>query len=109
MVTNLNLYSSDGVRVDNPRPTGKKKEKQEAVVLVEVAWIDAYTEAGWSEYEPEKVETKTYGLLVKKTRDWVTLAMTREKNYWGNLWHIPTKNVVNIRPIEEIRKTDPNT
>jgi len=102
MVTNLNLYSSDGVRVDNPRPTGKKEKSKEAVVLVEVSWIDSYTDGGWAEYEPEKVETKTYGLLVKKTKDWVTLAMTKEKGYWGNLWYIPTKNVVNIRPIEGV-------
>jgi len=102
MVTNLNLYSTNGVRVDNPRPIRKKEKGQKAITLVEVSWIDSYTEAGWSEYEPEKVETKTYGLLVKKTRDWVTLAMTRERNYWGNLWYIPTKNVVTIRPIETI-------
>ena len=95
--------------MDTPRPIRKKeKVKEEVVVLVEVSWIDSYTDGGWAEYAPEKVETKTYGLLVKKTRDWVTLAMTKEKGYWGNLWYIPTKNVVNIRPIEEIRKTDPN-
>ena len=94
--------------MDSPRPIGKKEKSKKALTLVEVSWIDSYTEAGWSEYAPEKVETKTYGLLVKKTRDWVTLAMTQEKNYWGNLWYIPTKNVVNIRPIEEIRKTDPD-
>jgi len=94
--------------MDSPRPIRKKEKSKEGVVLVEVSWIDSYTDGGWAEYAPEKVETKTYGLLVKKTKDWVTLAMTKEKGYWGNLWYIPTKNVVNIRPIEEIRKTDPN-
>ena len=102
MVTNLNLCSTNGARVDTPRPIRKKEKSKKAITLVEVSWIDSYTEAGWSEYNPEKVETKTYGILVKKTREWVTLAMTREKNYWGNLWYIPTKNVVSIRSIETI-------
>jgi hypothetical protein len=103
MVARLSYITPDGARVDTPRPIRKKeKGKEEVVVLVEVSWIDSYTDGGWSEYAPEKVETVTYGLLVKKTKDWVTLAMTKEKGYWGNLWYIPTKNVTKIRPIEEI-------
>ena len=70
--------------------------------LVEVSWLDSYTEAGWVEFSPEKKETKTYGLLVDESEDWTTLAMTKEKGYWGNLWYIPTKNVVSIRTIEEL-------
>jgi hypothetical protein len=85
--------------MDTTRTTRKKEEK---LTLVEVFWIDAYTDGGWSEYEPETVETRTFGLLVKKTKDWLTLAMTKEKDYWGNLWYIPTKNVNKIRVIEEI-------
>tara|TARA_R100000687_G_scaffold59822_1_gene48256 strand:+ start:53 stop:277 length:225 start_codon:yes stop_codon:yes gene_type:complete len=72
------------------------------VRLVEVSWLDSYTEASWAEYNPEKKETKTYGLLVEENADWTTLAMTKEKGYWGNLWYIPTKNVTGTRVIEEL-------
>ena len=27
--------------------------------------------------------------------------MTEEKGYWGNLWYIPTRNVVKVRVIED--------
>ena len=72
------------------------------VKLVEVAWLDAYAEASWAEYNPEKKETKTYGLLVDENEYWTTLAMTKEKGYWGNLWYIPTKNVQSMRVVEEL-------
>ena len=85
--------------MDTTRTTRKEKEK---LKLIEVSWVDSYTDGGWSEYEPETIETKTYGLLVKKTKAWLTLAMTKEKGYWGNLWYIPTKNINSIRVIEEI-------
>ena len=71
------------------------------VKLVEVLWLDSYTEASWAEYSPEKKETKTYGLLVDENEDWTTLAMTKEKDYWGNLCYIPTRNVTTMRVIEE--------
>ena len=92
---------TDDSRVDSTRPVRKKKEGKEGVVLVEISWIDSYTDGGWAEYSPETVETKTYGLLVKKTKEWTTLAMTKEKGYWGNLWYIPTKNILRIRVIED--------
>lgn len=79
-----------------------RKEKEKRLEVVEVSWIDAYTEASWAEYEPETIETKTYGILVGKTREWTTLAMTSDKHFWGNLWHIPTKNVVSMRVIETL-------
>ncbi len=91
---------ADGPRVDTAR--APRKEKEKGLKLVEVCWVDAYTEASWAEYKPETIETKTYGLLVGKTRQWTTLAMTQEKGYWGNLWYIPTKNVVSIRVIETL-------
>tara|TARA_R100000789_G_C2926928_1_gene128023 strand:+ start:65 stop:379 length:315 start_codon:yes stop_codon:yes gene_type:complete len=92
---------TDDSRVDSTRAVRKKKEGKEGVVLVEISWIDSYTDGGWAEYSPETVETKTYGLLVKKTKEWTTLAMTKEKGYWGNLWYIPTKNILRIRVIED--------
>ena len=69
--------------------------------LVEVSWLDSYTDGGWAKYEPEKTVTKTYGLLVKKDEEWVTLAMTKEEGYWGNLWYIPSISVENVRVIED--------
>jgi len=77
--------------------TIRKKEKE--LRLVEVAWVDSYTDGGWAEYSPETVETKTYGILVEKTEEWTTLAMTKEKGYWGNLWYIPTKNVLEVKEL----------
>ena len=87
--------------MDTTRTTGKKEKE---LKIVEVSWIDAYTESSWAEYKPELVPTKTYGLLVKKTREWTTLAMTKEKDYWGNLWYIPTKNVLGIKELLTIEQ-----
>ena len=69
--------------------------------LVEVTWLDSYTDGGWSEHKPELNHTKTYGLLVNQDDEWTTLAMTKEEGYWGNLWYIPTINVFDIRIIED--------
>ena len=99
MAINIDRSGSDGARVDTPRPPRKEKEK---LKLICASWIDSYTDGGWADYAPEKVETKTYGLLVDKTEDWVTLAMTKEKGYWGNLWYIPTKNVVKVETLLEL-------
>lgn len=92
-----NRTNGDGV--DTPRPVGKEKEK---LTLVECTWIDAYTEASWSEYDASSENTKTYGLLVDQTDEWTTLAMSRDSSFWGNLWYIPTKNVVSLREIEKV-------
>jgi hypothetical protein len=69
--------------------------------LVEVSWIDSYVDGGWSEYKPERKHTYTYGLLVNRDEEWVTLAMTKEEGYWGNLWYIPSISVENVRVIED--------
>ena len=82
-------------------PDHARKKEKERKKIVEVSWIDSYTDGGWAEYAPERVETLPYGILVDKDKEWTTLAMTREKDYWGNLWYIPTKNVLRIRVIED--------
>ena len=69
--------------------------------LVEVTWLDSYTDGGWAEHKPERNYTHTYGLLVNQDEEWTTLAMTKEDGYWGNLWYIPTINVEDIRIIED--------
>jgi uncharacterized protein YvpB len=38
--------------------------------------------------------------LVEKSDTWVTLAMTKEDGYWGNLWYIPAQNVRNIKTLQ---------
>tara|TARA_R100001244_G_scaffold132187_1_gene107463 strand:+ start:137 stop:460 length:324 start_codon:yes stop_codon:yes gene_type:complete len=97
MDANLSHIGSNGVRLDVTRAVGK--EEKEEVSLVEVSWLDSYTASGWEEYNPENTLTKTYGLLVDKNDTWVTLAMTKEDGYWGNLWYIPSQNVRNIKTI----------
>tara|TARA_R110002020_G_scaffold255567_1_gene469360 strand:+ start:422 stop:727 length:306 start_codon:yes stop_codon:yes gene_type:complete len=97
MVIDTNSSGPDDTRLDTSRAS---REKEKRIAIVEVSWIDAYTESSWNEYDPETVVTRTVGLLVGKTKSWTTLAMTKEKGYWGNLWHIPTKNVTGMRVIE---------
>ena len=69
--------------------------------LVEVTWIDSYTDGGWVEHKTERNYTHTYGLLVNQDEEWTTLAMTKEDGYWGNIWYIPTINVMDVRIIED--------
>tara|TARA_R100000656_G_scaffold79033_2_gene58095 strand:+ start:730 stop:1074 length:345 start_codon:yes stop_codon:yes gene_type:complete len=74
--------------------------------LVAIDWLDSYTEAGWSDIDPSDEVTTTYGLLAKKTRKWIVLAMTycpssKNEGYFGNLWYIPRILVQDIRIIEQ--------
>jgi hypothetical protein len=100
MVINISYIDSDGSGLDTAGAAGKKKE--EVTKLVEVTWLDSYTDGGWAEHAPETIMSKTYGILVQSNDEWVSLAMTKEEGYWGNLWYIPTRNVDNIRVIETI-------
>ena len=102
MVTSTNFCGSDVVGVAATRPSDNPRKKEKGPKkIVAVSWIDSYTDGGWAEYDPEEVETTTYGILVDENEKWTTLAMTEEKGYWGNLWYIPTKNVIKIRVIED--------
>ena len=102
MATVTNFCGSDVVGVAASRTANHAREKEKGrQKIVEVSWVDSYIDGGWCEFAPETIETKTYGILVDKSKDWTTLAMTKEKGYWGNLWYIPTKNVVGIRVIED--------
>ena len=102
MATDINFCGSDVVGVAATRPSDNTRQKEKGPKkIVAVSWIDSYTDGGWAEYAPENVETVTYGILVDKGKEWTTLAMTQEKGYWGNLWYIPTKNVIKIRVIED--------
>ena len=76
--------------------------------LVEVIWIDAFIEGEWAAFTPPDKEdclVATYGLLVKKSRDWVVLAMTfvpGKSPYWGSLWHIPRGMVLEINELADV-------
>ena len=102
MATVTNFCGSDVVGVATPRTAHHAREKEEGgQKIVAVSWMDSYTDGGWAEYDPEETETTTYGILVDENEKWTTLAMTEEKGYWGNLWYIPTRNVVKVRVIED--------
>lgn len=75
--------------------------------LVAVHWLDACTEAGWVDTaKPDMHLVVTYGLLVSKTKEWVTLAQThipgeKSEGYWGNLWYIPGNMVKKVITIQK--------
>ena len=101
MAVDTNFCGSDVVGAAASRaPDDTRQKEKESKKVVAVSWIDSYTDGGWAEYAPEDTETTTYGILVDENDKWTTLAMTEEKGYWGNLWYIPTKNVLKIRVIE---------
>lgn len=72
--------------------------------LVAVSWVDAYMDGSWNDdLTPDETPVVTYGLLVQKTRKWVTLAMTHipgKAPYYGCLWHIPRAMIRDIREIK---------
>ena len=71
-----------------------------------VEWVDAYMDGSWTDdLTPDETPVVTYGLLVQKTRKWITLAMTHipgKAPYWGSLWHIPRGMIRSIREIETL-------
>ena len=72
--------------------------------LVEIHWVDAEAEAGWSRDDPrddKPVILKTYGLLVRKTKDWVIHADTfiPDTGHWGGKGKIPVGMVKKIKVI----------
>ena len=97
----------EGDRVSRGRARhlpGLHRDGAEGGRLVAVSWVDAYMDGSWTDdIEPDETPVITYGLLVQKTRKWVTLAMTYipgKAPYWGCLWHIPRGMVKDIREIE---------
>ena len=76
--------------------------------LVSVTWHDSFIQGEWAEYETPKPADSlvtTYGLLVAKDRQWLTLAMTYvagKSPYWGCLWAIPRRNIVSIKEIATV-------
>ena len=74
--------------------------------LVEIVWIDADGEAGWSAYDPDAklVTVKTYGILVNQAKDHIAHADSycTESKMWSGLGRIPTGMVKSVRLIKWI-------
>ena len=73
MVTDLNLCSSNGDRVDSSRAIGEEEEKK----LVMVTWRDILSCSGWE--KPDDVECPefiTVGWLISEDNDTVKIAST---------------------------------
>ena len=74
--------------------------------LVEISWLDADGEAGWSKYNPKEklVLVKTFGILVDKTDQVVVHAdsFCHESGMWSGLGRIPRGMVKKIRIIATV-------
>lgn len=75
--------------------------------LVEIIWVDADGEAGWSEYKPDAKMpvVKTYGLLVNtnwKKMDHLAHADSRcsDSGNWSGLGRIPTNMIRSVKLIK---------
>ncbi len=82
----------------------RKSIGKKAYPLVQISWLDAYTESGWGVPDPSEELTYTYGLLVEKNQKWVVLAMTycpeKSGDYFGNFWYIPRAMVRDIKMLD---------
>lgn len=75
--------------------------------LVCIEWVDAETSvSGWSEDDPEKAPQilKTYGLLVRKDKNFVVHASTYdpEMERWSERGKIPTGMVKRITVLSTV-------
>ena len=82
--------------------------KIEALVskVVEVTWLDADGESGWSEYDDDGQKItylKSYGLLVDKGKNFVVIAECKGSgNNWSSIQRIPNQMVKRVRVIESL-------
>lgn len=74
--------------------------------LVQIEWIDADGESGWSTYDPKEklVHVKTFGILVDKTDKMVVHADSycHESKMWSGLGRIPRGMVKSIKVITTV-------
>jgi len=77
--------------------------------LVEITWLDADGESGWSEYKPEQklVLVKTYGLLINtdwRKKDHIAHADSycSESKMWSGIGRIPKSMVKKVRTITTV-------
>ena len=72
------------------------------IKLVEIHWIDAEGHAGWSQDNPDDdkpIVIKTYGLLVRRTKQWIIHADTYlpDTKEWGGKGKIPAGMVKKVK------------
>ena len=72
--------------------------------LIEISWIDAEGHAGWSHDDPNEdtpIILKTYGLLVRKTKDWIIHAdsFDPQSKTWSGKGKIPMGMVKKIKTL----------
>jgi hypothetical protein len=84
--------------------------KVKKIKLVEITWLDAEGHeegGGWvnDEMDESTPYFKTYGLLCRKSKDWIHYADTYDpyNKGWGGKARIPTGMVKEIRVIEVIK------
>lgn len=70
--------------------------------LVEISWIDAEGESGWTKDDPKDDKPtilKTYGLLVRRTNQWVIHADTFDpvSKHWSGKGKIPAGMVKKVK------------
>jgi hypothetical protein len=76
MVADLNLCSSDGVGVDNPRTTDNTQEKEKELVIVK--WKDILQTADWTPAEEVTCPTmESVGWFISKDEKEIKIGSTR--------------------------------
>ena len=74
--------------------------------VVEVTWLDADGESGWSEYDEKGQDLsylKSYGLLVDKGDNFIVIAECKGSgNNWSSIQRIPNQMVKKVRVIETL-------
>lgn len=77
--------------------------------LVEVIWVDPETDGGWHEddHDGPMPRLYTYGLLVRKTKDRLTIASGWDpaRGNWSDLMRFPIGTVVKINVIKTVEYT----
>ena len=76
------------------------------MIVVKVDWDDSCDVSGWvrkSSFEPEVSQCTTVGFLVKKTKDYVSIASSSsDSESWSDIMTIPRKCVKTITIMEAI-------
>lgn len=75
--------------------------------VIYVEWEDAASREGWISKEEAHNATNvicsTVGFLVKKTRVVTILAASISDELYGDIWTIPTKNIVKLEVLKTVK------
>lgn len=65
--------------------------------IVKIIWFDACTQSGWIDKNLSKdlllIKNISVGILIKKTKKFITIAQTKNTNHFGELLTIPRCNI----------------